>query len=80
MSDDRAWHIVRTVELGAATETVWEVVRGFFNIPQWHSGGFRTQTSYRKKGTDHGKKKITTLQHVRLRRTTAGAHSRIAQL
>lgn len=36
MSTDRAWHIVRTVELGDTAECVWEVVGGFFNIHQWH--------------------------------------------
>ena len=33
---DKAFHIVRTVELGASAATAWELVGGFFNIHVWH--------------------------------------------
>lgn len=36
MSADRAWHIVRTVELGAPAREVWKVVGGFYTIHTWH--------------------------------------------
>ena len=30
------WRVVRTVELNAPAQEVWNLVGGFFNIHQWH--------------------------------------------
>jgi hypothetical protein len=34
--DDKHWHILQAVELGAPAKEVWEVVGGFFTIHGWH--------------------------------------------
>lgn len=36
MVEDKHWHIIRSVELGAPAATVWDVIGGFFTIHQWH--------------------------------------------
>lgn len=35
-ADYKPWHVVRTVELGAAAQDVWHVIGGFYTIHQWH--------------------------------------------
>lgn len=32
----RNWHVVRTIELGATADDVWEVIGGFYTIHLWH--------------------------------------------
>ena len=33
---NKHWHVVRTVELGASREQVWEVIGGFYTLHHWH--------------------------------------------
>lgn len=35
-SKTKHWHVVRTAELGASREQVWELIGGFYTIHQWH--------------------------------------------
>ena len=43
MNNDRAWHIVETIELGASAAEVWDVVGGFFNLHTWHPDISKTE-------------------------------------
>jgi hypothetical protein len=36
MDESKHWHVVRTVELGATREQVWELIGGFYTIHLWH--------------------------------------------
>ncbi|CAM1364935.1 SRPBCC family protein [Tenacibaculum xiamenense] len=34
--DYKDWRVVKSVELGASAEQVWEVIGGFYTIHKWH--------------------------------------------
>jgi hypothetical protein len=37
------WRVVRTVELNASAQEVWDLVGGFFNIHKWHPDIVQTE-------------------------------------
>ncbi|YCM44581.1 SRPBCC family protein [Verrucomicrobiaceae bacterium 227] len=55
----RSWHVIRTVELGATAEEIWEVVGGFYNIHLWHPDISMSEIPADQTETRHLRRELT---------------------